>query len=268
MAEKKWKEFEKNATNLLNKNVDEYTFINEGNSDSTAPDIKVFKNKNRISNIEAKYSPSQAGQIVVIDEKGKFKFSDKSKEKETSAGTKIINKINSNYSKYKDVQQTGINIDIDEKILFSHIKEKYKEKDISFIIASKESENLNSTNTCLIKIDEIENYFNITATVRRKKSGTSHVPKKEYDEVKKAIQDTYGKGTFKEDGKKLLFQGNINDNSESFGSNHFLSKKSDNEYYVKKKSSTNNINIMFSLELKDKIKFNNTSLKDELDNRQ
>jgi hypothetical protein len=59
----KWKEFEASATKFLNRYFPKFIFENLGESNSTAPDITVHtKEGELLSHIEAKYSPSQAGQ--------------------------------------------------------------------------------------------------------------------------------------------------------------------------------------------------------------
>ena len=62
-----WEEFEIQCTNYLNKKFGTYAeFIHQGGSDSTIPDILVNTNSGNSFFIEAKHSPAQCGQFVLL----------------------------------------------------------------------------------------------------------------------------------------------------------------------------------------------------------
>ena len=62
-----WEQFEIDCTRFLMEQFGEYaTFIHQGRSDSTVPDIKVTTKKNKQFYIEAKHSPAQCGQFVLL----------------------------------------------------------------------------------------------------------------------------------------------------------------------------------------------------------
>ena len=73
-----WEQFEIDCTRFLMEQFGEYaTFIHQGRSDSTVPDIKVTTKKNKQFYIEAKHSPAQCGQFVLLPnvETRKFEYS-------------------------------------------------------------------------------------------------------------------------------------------------------------------------------------------------
>lgn len=248
---KDWEEFEQNATEFLQRLSPDFIFRNIGNKVSNAPDIEVLNLQNhKIFNIEAKYTPSQAGQIVVLDNNGVFQYSTKSKNIEVQATSILIEHLNINYSTYVDVSQSAIPISIHEDILYSFIEEQYRIKNNEWIIASNRTSSLTSTSVCLIPISEIRNNFFVSAVLRRKKSGTSEVPKFMRDRAREIVSSIFHAPKFEEDGKKIYFYGDIGHHPLQLPENLYLSEKGMNKYEIRKRSNTNNANIMFSLELK------------------
>ncbi len=252
----KWEEFEQNATEFLTQLHPDFTFKNIGSTNSNAPDIEVYNAKNRnIFNIEAKYTPSQAGQIVVLDQDGTFEYSNKSKNTKVVSTDLLINHLNNNYDTYAEVAQSSIPIVVDKNILYSFIEEQYRIKKNEWIIASNVASSLKSSSLCLIPISKIRNNFIVSAVLRRKKSGTSEIPKSMRSQAKEIINSICDKPYFEEVGKKMYFYGDIGSHSCVLPENIYLSKKDTNKYEIRKRSNTNNANIMFSLELKDSYSY-------------
>lgn len=248
--------FEQNATAFLEGIFNDYSFKNTGSSNSTTPDIKVYTKENiHLFNIEAKYSPSQAGQIVIIDNNGHFEFSPKSKNPKVTSTDILIKHINSSYDKYTHVSQSSIPIDINNDILYNFIEEQYKIKSNQWIIASKNKSVLTNRTVCLIPTQELRQNFDISAVLRRKKSGTSEVPKNFREEAKIIIRSLCEKPIFEEQDKKIYLHGDIGLHPLELPANLYLSKKGTNKYEIRKRSSTNNANIMLSLKLKNTYKF-------------
>lgn len=252
----KWQLFEKNATELLSSEINVVNFQNVGGTDSTVSDIKVIKNETIITTIEAKYSPCQSGQIVILINGNSFIFSTASINNSNIYTNQIISYLNSNFNLYSSVGTSSIPINISSNILFSWIKAMYSEKGVSWIISSSQYENLNNSNTCFISLNDIDNYFEISASLRRKKSGTVHLPtsrRNEFELLLKQITTNYNLTKTGTKYKLELFSNTMN---KYVGTEFFLSETNQrNIYYVKKRSSTNNINIMFSLKLKRNIDF-------------
>jgi len=252
----KWKEFEASATNFLNDYFSEFTFENLGESDSTAPDIKVYTKEGKLlTQIEAKYSPSQAGQIVVLIKNNQFEFSTKSKNPKVASTAILIDHLNKNYETYSDVAQSAIPIQIDDSVLFSFIIEQYRLKGNDWIIASSQSLSLCANNLCLIPLSELPQYFEISASLRRKRSGTSSLAKSMREKAEEIISKLFNNYEIKVEGKKTFFHGDIGTHPKELPENLYLSPKGENIYEIRKRSTTNNVNIMFSLKLKENYEF-------------
>lgn len=250
---KKWEVFEDESIDFLKKKFSEknVTFKNVGKRNSNKPDIKVYFKNSLIFNIEAKFSPSQAGQFVVLIENNEFIYSPRNKFRNNEFSKEILKYINSNFDKFRDTQQTSIEIECNAEILANWVKDHYIEKNSLFII----------TSDCLggykavVPIEEINKYFTITACARRKKSGTRHLPLKDYSITEEVINATLLDNESYEyyrEGKKTYLELNCDEdlNKEDcyIGENLFLSKESEQKYAVKRLNTTNNINVVFSME--------------------
>ena len=254
-----WEIFENKATKFLNNKYNKkgFAFKNVGGNDSNKPDIKVYKNKKHIFNIEAKYSPSQAGQFVIKNKKNKFIFSSKNKIPNNKHSKTIIDFINENYNKYKDVGTASLKINYTTKKPFYKwvINHYQKHNNSHFIITSDKYKNIDFI--ALVPILKLEDFFDVKANLRRKRSGTSHLPKSERNQVKKLIKkhlsqleikleqwEIEGKKTFITLNKKLRKDHQYFGNKNYYLSNNPIPQK---KYSIKKRSMTNNINIIFSL---------------------
>lgn len=252
----KWKEFEHSATDFLNDYFKEFSFENLGDSDSTAPDITVQTQEGKfLTNIEVKYSPSQAGQIVVLIKNGHFEFSEKSKNPKVSSTDMLIGHLNENYEIYSDVAQSSIAIEIEESILFSFIIEQYQHKNNDWIIASSKSSSLTKHDLCFIPLTDIPKYFEISVSLRRKKSGTRTLAKSMRESAEQIISKIFDNFEIKIEAKKTFLYGDIGTHPKELPENLYLSKKEENIYEIRKRSTTNNANIMFSLKLKNNYTF-------------
>jgi len=264
----KWKEFEYTATEFLNDYFKEFSFENLGNSNATTPDITVQSQQGKfLTNIEAKYSPSQAGQIVVLIKDDHFEFSEKSKNPKVASTDTLIEYLNKNYPIYSDVAQSSINMEIEDTVLFSFIIEQYQYKNNDWIIASSESSSLNTRNLCFIPLEEIPHYFDVSTSLRRKKSGTSTLAKSMQESAKQVISNLFENFEIKIEGKKTFFYGDIGTHPKELPQNLYLSEKGENIYEIRKRSTTNNANIMFSLKLKENFSFQSEKFLDFLHNK-
>lgn len=267
MATPKWKQYEINSCDFLNSNYSDlgFTFSNTGFSNSNESDITICKNNIKVGNIESKLSPSQAGQFVICEHGQGFEFSSKNVYPLNNYTTRIIEFINKNYYKYNKPSTKGVNLDCGDELLYNWVINHYKNnKKSNFIISSS---NLDGYHI-IIPVEDIPKYFNISATVRNKKSGSRHLPKKLYDVCNKLVYETmnnrgYSVSKIYSADKKYI----LKLNKESTLSNHdlkfylgqhelYLSDIGNNEFAIKMCSTTNNTNIVFSLKLKDKTSYN------------
>lgn len=267
MATPKWKQYEIKSCDFLNSNYSDlgFTFFNTGFSNSNESDVTISKNNIIVGNIESKLSPSQAGQFVICEYGQGFGFSSKNVYPLNNYTTKIIEFINKNYYIYNKPSTKGVNLDCGDELLYNWVINHYKNnKKSDFIISSS---NLDGYNI-IIPVEDIPKHFNISATVRNKKSGSRHLPKKLYDECNEIVSETMDKKgysvskIYSSDKKyilKLNEESTLSNNDLKFylGEHElYLSDIGNNEFAIKVCSTTNNTNIVFSLKLKDKTSSN------------
>tara|TARA_B110000046_G_scaffold44038_2_gene49042 strand:+ start:1786 stop:2640 length:855 start_codon:yes stop_codon:yes gene_type:complete len=256
-----WEKFEKESTLYLNNSFLDINakFSSLGGKNSEASDILVH-NENGVHkfNIEVKLSPSQSGQFVVFQENNKYQLTKQSKL--TNPCTQdILDYLNIEGNKYLNFKSATLDVNCDNYLLINWVKNHYINKKSFFIITS---ENLSSFKA-IIPIVELENYFTVTACMRKKRSGTSHLSTKRYNtfikqgnlKVINHIEDINEKfvGLTKK-GKRVILEIEnknkiLNKPSRYFDENLFLSPIENKlgYYYIKQQSNTNNINIIFSL---------------------
>lgn len=250
-----WEMFENEACTFLNscyKNTP-LAFRAWGGSDSTASDIEVYKYNNYIFSIEAKLSPCQSGQFVVINDGDSYSYSNRNKYAGNIHTRQIIRYINDNFDYYQNIEQFGVDIDCPDDILFNWIINHYRSKNSRFIITSDMLDGYMS----VIPIEAIGNYFEVSAVLRRKKSGSRNVPISQYALAKAMLKKHLSKfeigiKEFLTDKGNIIVTLNpsvILDRSDCyFGDNMFLSKDRYSEgYKIKMLSKTNNVNVVFSL---------------------
>ena len=255
MALQKWEIFQDEATNFLD-NYFNADFTMEGGFDATTSHITVRKSNHLIATIEAKFGPTQAGQIVLDSFNGKFTFSDKSKNYSNSYTQEIIKYLNSNYSLFAGSNTASIHVNISDSILFNWVKTIYADKDVEWIISSNNFNNLTLKDLLFIPINEIENYFDISLVFRRKKTGNTHIPGKDIIDFKDQL-DLITKGyQIKKTDDKYLLTTNSRLSDFNIGSKYLVSMTNvDCQYYIKKKDINTNPNVMFQLNLKDNMEF-------------
>jgi len=256
MALQKWEVFQNEATDFLNDyfNID---FAMEGGFDATTSEITARKADKVITTIEAKFCPAQAGQIILLSDGTKFEFSDKSKNSSNIYTKEIIKYLNANYSSFLGTNSATIPIsNISYSTLFNWVKTVYKEKNVEWIIASKEFSNLIADDTLLAPLDEIENYFDISIVFRRKKTGNDHIPGKDLLDFQAEMDLINSDYQIKRTNNRYLLTLNSKVTNFNIGTKYLLSMTNQEcQYYIKKKDINTNPNIMFKLNLKDNIEF-------------
>lgn len=247
---KQWEQFEKECIEYLNDNFDKYaTFQHMGGKNSNISDILVKTNKNNEFYIEVKHSPCQSGQFVLIPnfESKEFTYSNRNKIDINHFSKTIMDYMNSNFVKFSNSGTAGTIIDFEncQNCFANWIKSLYKTKNAKFIITN---------NFKLIDIDELEYFFDITAKYRIKKSGSSKVPKKDYENILNYILDKYPIDKYTYKNNSLFVKSNNNLQKISFEYKNFTYKFSikENSYFeVRRLSKTRNANVIFSLRLKE-----------------
>ena len=263
MALQKWEVFQDEAADFLN-NYFNADFIMEGGYDSTTSYITARKSNQLITTIEAKFGPSQAGQIVLISEDGKFIFCDKSKNDSNSYSDEIIKYLNSNYSSFAGVNTASIPVDISDSTLFNWVKTIYREKNIEWIISSKKFNKLTLKDLLFIPLNDIKDYFDISLVFRRKKTGTTQIPGKDIIDFKTQLDLITKDYKIKKTDNKYLLTTKSRLSNFNIGSKYLVSITNvDCQYYIKKKDINTNPNVMFQLKLKDNVEFKGERFKED-----
>ena len=255
MALQKWEIFQDEATNFLD-NYFNADFTMEGGFDATTSHITVRKSNHLITTIEAKFGPTQAGQIVLDFFDNKFTFCDKSKNESNKYTREIIKYLNSNYSLFAGTNTASIHVNISDSILFNWVKTIYADKDVEWIISSNNFNNLTLKDLLFIPINEIENYFDISLVFRRKKTGDTQIPGKDIIDFKDQLDLITKDYKIKKTDNKYLLTTNSRLSGFNIGTKYLVSMTNvDCQYYIKKKDINTNPNVMFQLNLKDTVEF-------------
>lgn len=255
-----WKRFELLATNYLQENYGNYAlFEQQGGADSTIPDILVTTKKEQFY-IETKSSEAQSGQFVILPNNvtKEFYFSEKNKTEENELTQIIIDYMNNNWERYKNVSTEGLSIDMSDSIFANWITDYYKCKNVKYFISGLE------TNFVIIPIDDFSESFDVTASYRKKRSGTRSLPEKYFSSVKNHFKKLYESSFVVREGSHYYLNiGTSNDNLDKTffeiqGINDvefYLSKDDQYQsgYRISVRSNTNNPNIIFSIKLKPNV---------------
>lgn len=243
-----WEQFEIDCTRFLMEQFGEYaTFIHQGRSDSTVPDIKVTTKKNKQFYIESKHSPAQCGQFVLLPnvETRKFEYSRLNSTEINKFSQVIINHMNNNFEEFKEAGTAGKNIEFDncQNVFNDWIVKTYKDKGVKFFITN---------NNVILPIEEFAEYFDVSAKYRIKRSGSSSVGSGNIDKVTEYLKSTFSNIELKTTYDKIFIYTNDNLHNQRFiiGRNEFMISKRENNFEVRKLSNTFNANVIFSIELK------------------
>ena len=273
-----WKDSENKTKIYIEGKISEWTKINsefkkisinfKGGSDSTAQDLEILKNKKTIFNIEIKENISQIGQFVTIPDHSTRKFVLGDIKGDRTRTIEINEYMNKNFDDYKKPNKGGLILKCSNKIVYKCIK-RYLEDTNNKYIACK----INKTFK-IIHYNQINNFFSAKAIYRKKKSGSSSVPKKSFNKLEKYVKDKFDSKDIKfTKKKKFLFKSQINNLFGKYffldGDKYFVAKKKNNDFYrITKTSKTDNPNVIFVISMKDENKKDNIDLfkKDLLNN--
>ena len=244
----KWLDFELECTDYLNKKFGKYaTFEHLGGSDSTITDIKVSTKNGDIFYIDAKHSPAQSGQFVLFPdfETHQFKYSSKNITAINEFSQKIIDIMNKDFDSFSKASTAGNSLVFEgyENIFSNWIINTYKNKNVRYIITN---------NFILLPIDQLKDYFDITAKYRVKKSGSSSVSKKNFECVETFIKDNYPVDNiiFKSNKMYAISSAELHKTTFKLNNTDYMFSKCDNDYEIKRLSNTRNANVIFSIKLK------------------
>ena len=254
MPKKHWELFEENATEYLNSNIqiNNFSFATSGGSNSNVSDISVHYKSQSIFNIECKSKTSQAAQFVVINDSENKIFCDSRQNKgKKSRRAPLIEHMNTNYSYYSS--KSSVQLICNEKIMFDAVKEHYRDKDVLFFISSNHFEDFSKNFIKIIGLDDMEEDYNISGVYRVKRSGPRDLPQKDLMHVKSIILKQFGECNIEIiDKKAYLITNKVLKNLYLDQKKYLLSPDGRNAYRIKKRSNTQNSNVIFTLTFKPK----------------
>jgi len=256
MALQKWEIFQNEATEFLSNHFDMHCSM-EGGFDATTSEITARNTDQVITTIEAKFCPAQAGQIILLSDGEKFTFSTKSKNTSNTYTQDIIKYLNDNFESFQGTNSATIPItSISFSTLYKWVKAVYSEKNVEWIIASKEFCNLSAEDLLFVPLEEIENYLDISITFRRKKTGNDHIPGKDLPDFEAEMDLVNQNYQIKRTNNRYLLTLNQRVSNFNIGTKYLLSMTNkEGQYYIKKKDMNTNPNVLIQLKLKDNIEF-------------
>lgn len=241
-----WENFEIECTNYLRKNFGKYAeFEHFGGSDSTIPDILVKHKTGSNFYIEAKNTPAQCGQFVLLPniEKKCFDYSTKNNSTLNTFSKKIMDYMNRDFDSFREAGTTGKTIEMNNgKEIFSEwIKGYYANKGVKFFITN---------NFNIIPIERFGDYFDVSAIYRIKRSGSNEVGKNRISKVSNYISNNYNGVRINYEGGKLFVSSPTNLHNSRFiiDGNEYMFSIRDNSYEIRKLSNTYNANVIFTID--------------------
>lgn len=249
---KEWELFENEATTYLNSRFGAYArFFQKGGADSTVPDIRVETNSGKKFYIEAKHSPAQCGQFVLIPDisSGHFKYSEKNVNRINIYAQKIMEQMDEQFDEFREAGTTGKEIIMeDDSYAFKNwIIQSYMDKDVAFIITN---------DFTILPLAAIDSYFDITAKYRIKRSGSSSVGTNRISDILEYINEReYAVKETRIDEDKLYVKSNKNLHNIRFilKQYEYMFSLRNTEYEIRKLSNTYNANVIFSIKKKNNL---------------
>ena len=244
-----WRTFENECYLHLKNKYDKYAaFTAYGQSDSTTPDILVTLSDNTNFYIETKSPNAQSGQFVLHANKNNqnFNYSTKNHTPFFPATKVIIDYMNNNFDTFVSAGTKGVHIDLNVDILYSWIKDYYSSKGVRYFI-TKGNEYI------IFPIEHLNKYFDVSATYRIKKSGSSSPRKSNISEIQAILQNNHISGTIVSLDKEVYLKTNYDIGGKKLSGTKYtyLFKEDINSNFsIRKLSNTKNVNVIFQIKLK------------------
>ena len=246
-----WEDFEVQCTGYLNNKFGAYAnFTHQGGSNSTVPDILVTNSKGNFY-IEAKHSPAQCGQFVLLPniEKRCFEYSPLNVNYINDYAIAIMNHMNNDFDSFREAGTSGKDIIMHNgPTIFSNwIIKNYLEKNVKFIITN---------NYTILPLEQFSNYFDVSAKYRIKRSGSGNVGASRISPVQDYIVSLgFPITRFKVCGDKLYASSfhNLHNQRFVFQGNEYMFSLREDMYELRKLSNTYNANVIFSINLKNSL---------------
>lgn len=243
-----WEEFEKQCTEYLKQTFGTLaTFIHQGGADSTVPDILVTKSDTTKFYIEAKHTPAQCGQFVLLPniESGTFEYSNQNKSEVNEYSQIIIEHMNNNFNSFCEAGTTGQDIVIQnsQEVFSNWIIKAYREKNVKFFITD---------NFTILPIEDFQKHFKVSAKYRIKRSGSNNIGRNRIKLVSDYIssKEDYGIMEITEVKDKLFVTSTKELDTTRFIliDNEYMFSTREDKFEIRKLSNTYNANVIFSIE--------------------
>ena len=243
---KAWKKFEIEAEKYLKENFGtKARFVLKGGEDSTVADIHVTTNSGKQFYIEAKYTPSQCGQFVLLPDVVNrcFVFSEENTTQCTREVQVIADHMNADFETYKEAGTGGEIIELnDGGLTFAQwIINAQRDKGSEFFITN---------DFTILPISDFTKHFEVSAKYRVKRSGSADVGKGNASAVIRCMQDLRFPITrCCVEGRKLFVYSYVQLHNTRFvfeGYEYMFSERG-NRYESRRLSNTFNANVIFSI---------------------
>ena len=181
---KNWEIFETEVAEWIRNSVGNNIKIEQkGTSDSTESDILVSTNKGKYY-IETKMNKAQTSQFALTIENGKFVYSDNNRYQANKYSNAIIDELNSNPD-YLKAGTKGLEINISDELATNWIISNMKNKGVRFVATKSNGQKK------IFKLEDFGKAFDIKAKIRIKKSGSSPLPRKDFDSFISVLRDEF-----------------------------------------------------------------------------
>ncbi len=198
--------------------------------------------------IDAKHSPAQCGQFVLLPDLDSytFKYSNQNVNRINKYAEMIMDYMNQDFDTFREAGTAGkdINMPNGSNIFANWIIQTYQEKGVKFFITN---------NYTLLPIQQFSEYFEVFAKYRIKRSGSGNVGKNNIDSVMDyIISHDYIITDSHSTENKLFVSSSCNLHNNRFifrGIEYMFSLRGD-EYELRKLSNTYNANVIFSIKQK------------------
>lgn len=241
-----WEDFETNCTDYLNRKFGAYAqFIHHGGADSTVPDILVITNLGKRFYIDAKHSPAQCGQFVLLPNisEGRFEYSRQNVNQINTYAAKIMAHMDERFDEFREAGTAGKDIVMGNgsHIFSEWIIQAYKEKGAKLFITN---------NYTILPVERFADYFEVSAKYRIKRSGSSSVGNNRIAPVLRHIKASdYIITNSRVEGDKLFVESNRDLHNRRFVymQYEYMFSQRGSEYEIRKLSNTYNANVIFSI---------------------
>lgn len=244
---KLWESFEIKCTEYLQSSFGSLaTFTHQGKSDSNVPDILVEKLDGSKFYIEAKHTPAQCGQFVLLSNSSTrtFNYSTKNKSQLNQYSQAIINYMNTEFNYFCEADTKGIQISFpgSNEIFINWIINSYLEKGVKFFITN---------DFTIFSIEDFANYFTVSAEYRKKRSGSNNVG---YSRLK-LVSDYISSGDYDikeiipmKDKLFITSTQDLDNHRFTLGGNEYMFAIRGDVFEIRKLSNTKNANVIFSID--------------------